>query len=58
MSEKRCDLDVVGHPVDVWRIKAKGDKATCDEKLAELLKNAGPYMEKLVTRRWEYEESK
>ena len=57
MTEKRCRVDFDGHPVDGWRVIAKGDKATCDEKLAELLKNLGPYGQKYLKRRWQFKDS-
>ncbi|MHA2067044.1 MAG: hypothetical protein ACXABY_21970 [Candidatus Thorarchaeota archaeon] len=52
MTEKQCKIDVEGHPVDGWRIIAKGDTAICNAKLKELLKHSGPYNQKFVKRRW------
>jgi len=58
MSDKKCCLiEVEGHPVDVIKFVSKGDKAACEVKRAEILKDAGPYLKKFVTRRWEHKES-
>ena len=58
MSAKKCRrIDVEGHPVDGIRFVSKGDKAACDAKRDEILKDAGPYLKKFVTRRWEHKES-
>ncbi len=57
MSDKKCRwIDVVGHPVDGIRFLSKGDKAACEVKRAEILKDAGPYLKKFVTRRWKHKE--
>ena len=58
MSDKKCRrIDVVGHPVDGIRFVSNGDKAACEVKRAEILKDAGPYLKKFVTRRWTHKES-
>jgi len=58
MSDKKCCLiEVEGHPVDGIKFVSKGDKAACEVKRAEILKDAGPYLKKFVTRRWEHKES-
>ena len=57
MTEKRCRVDFEGHPVDGWRVKAEGEKAACDAKLDELLRNLGPYGKKYLKRRWEFKAS-
>ncbi len=56
MVKKSCRLDIVAHPIDGIRIKAKGDKAACEAKQAEVLKNAGPFLTKFMKRRWDYVE--
>jgi hypothetical protein len=57
MSKKGCPVDIVDHPVDGWRVKAEGEKATCDAKLDELLRNLGPYGKKYLKRRWEFKKA-
>jgi len=52
MEEKKCRIDLEAHPIDGIRIKAKGDKAACEAKQAEVLKNAGPFLTKFTKRRW------
>jgi hypothetical protein len=54
-EEKHCRIDIKSHPVDGIRFEVEGDKAACDAKRDEILKDAGPYMKKLVIRRWKYE---
>ena len=56
MEENKCRIDLEAHPIDGIRIKAKGDKAACEAKQAEVLKNAGPFLTKFTKRRWDYVE--
>ena len=56
MEEKKCRIDLEAHPIDGIRIKAKGDKAACEAKQAEVLKNAGPFLTKFTKRRWDHVE--
>lgn len=58
MSEKRCRTDIVGHPEDGWRIEAQGPKVACDAKLAEILKDSGPFNQKVIKRRWDHIETR
>ena len=55
-DEKRCRIDVKSHPVDGIRFISEGVRAACDAKRDEILKDAGPYMKKLVIRRWRHKE--
>ncbi len=58
MSDKKCcKIDVEAHPIDGIRFVSKGDKTACTAKRDEILKDAGPYMTKFVTRRWKHKES-
>ena len=55
MSDE-CPIDIVPHPTDGWRVKAKGKRIKCKEKRDKLLKNLGPYGQKYIKRRWDYVE--
>ena len=55
MSDE-CPLDIVPHPTDGWRVKAKGKRIKCKAKLDELLENLGPYGQKYLERRWDFVE--
>lgn len=57
MSEKRCRIDIVGHLEDGWRIKAEGPRECCDAKLAEILRDSGPFNQKVIKRRWDHKET-
>ncbi len=57
MSEKKSrQVEVEGHPVDGIRFVSTGDKTACSVKRDEILKDAGPYLKKFVTRRWKHKE--
>jgi hypothetical protein len=55
MSEE-CPLDIVPHPVDGWRVIAKGNSIKCKEKKDKILAQLGPYGKKYIDRRWDYVE--
>ncbi len=55
MSDE-CSNDIVPHPTDGWRVKAKGKRIKCKAKLDELLENLGPYGQKYLERRWDFVE--
>jgi len=55
MSDE-CPLDVVPHPTDGWRVKAKGKRVKCKAKLDELLENLGPHGQNYLKRRWDFVE--
>ena len=58
MSDKKCRrIDLEGHPVDGIRFVSEGNKTACTVKRDEILKDAGPYLKKFVTRRWTHKES-
>jgi hypothetical protein len=56
MEDNKCPVDTEGHPITGIRFKAKGDKAACDAKLAEVLKDVGPFLTKFIKRRWDHVE--
>jgi hypothetical protein len=55
MSDE-CPLDIIPHPTDGWRVKAKGKRIKCKAKLDELLESLGPYGQKYLERRWDFVE--
>jgi hypothetical protein len=55
MSEG-CQTDVVPHPRDGWRVKAKGKRIKCKVKLDKILEQLGPYSQNYIKRRWDYVE--
>jgi hypothetical protein len=57
MSDKKCRMDIKSHPIKGIEIISIGEKAACDAKRKEAIKDAGPYLKKFVTRRWVHKET-
>ena len=47
MEEEKCDVKLIDHPIDGWRLQVKG----CENTLEKINNNLGKYHKRLFNRR-------